>query len=141
GSAVGRRRVSCWNVAARRPIVILIGGQSNAANTAELDASNRPFATDKEIFNLNLDNGRCYPAENPLLRSDGNLQGSALPPPPHLTEARMSRRVLLVPTAIAGTVIEEWAPPSGHYWKRLVTAVRLLDRRGLQPHLVLWHQG
>jgi hypothetical protein len=141
GSTVGRRRVTCSYVAARRPVVILIAGQSNGANTAELDASNRAFATDKPIFNLNLADGRCYRAENPLLGADGNLQGFALPLAAQLIEARIARRVLLVPTALAGTVIEEWAPPYGHHWKRLVTSLRLLDRMGLRPHLFLWHQG
>ena len=141
GNPVRRRRVSCNHVAARRPVVIIIAGQSNAANTAELDASNRPFATDKPIFNLNLADGRCYRAENPLLGSDGDLQGFALPLAAQLIEARIFRRVLLVPTALAGTVIEEWAPPQGHHWKRLITSVRLLERIGLRPHLFLWHHG
>src|SRR5262245_33235679 len=141
GSPVGRRRVSCRYVAARRPVVIVIAGQSNASNTADLDSGNRAFATDKPIFNLNLADGRCYRAENPLLGSDGELQGFALPLAAQLIEARIFRRVLLVPTALAGTGMEEWAPPRGHHWKRLATSVRLLDRMGLRPHLFLWHHG
>jgi Carbohydrate esterase, sialic acid-specific acetylesterase len=141
GNPAGREQVRCAYVAARRPAVILIAGQSNAANTAELDRDGRPFRVDRPIFNFNFVNERCYRAENPLLGAEGPYQSFGLPLAAQLIDARIFRRVLLVPIAVAGTLIEEWAPPSGHHWVRFRRSVASLDRLGLQPHFILWHHG
>jgi hypothetical protein len=127
-------------IAALKPAVIFVAGQSNAANTAELDGNGRAFQTDLPVYNLNFADGKCYRAENPLLGSDGIYQGFALPLASLLIDAKVFRRILIVPISVSGTYIEEWRP-GGHYWDRFVKAVSLLKQMGLQPDFVLWHQG
>ena len=141
GNSAGRREVPCASLAELRAAVILISGQSNAANRADLDSDGRAFRIDRPIFNFNFADEKCYRAENPLLGADGPYQSFALPLAAQLIDARIFRRVLLVPIAVAGTLIEEWAPPSGHHWVRFSRSVAGLNRLGLQPHFILWHQG
>jgi hypothetical protein len=140
GDPSGRPQVPCAQIAALKPVVILVAGQSNAANTAEPDAYGKVFRTDKSIYNLLFTNGACYRAENPLLGADGVYQSFALPLAARLIDAGIYQRVLLVPISVSGTLVEEWAP-SGHYWNRFTKAIAALDQIGLGPDFVLWHQG
>ena len=141
GDPIGRKQVDCTYLATGGSAVILIAGQSNAANSADLDNNGRPFHVDGPIFNFNLADEKCYRAENPLLGADGPYQSFALPLAAHVIDAGIFHRVLLVPIAVASTLIEEWAPPSGHHWVRFSRSVASLNRLGLQPHFILWHQG
>jgi hypothetical protein len=141
GNPAGREQVPCAYLAARRTAVILIAGQSNAANTAEFDSDGRSFRANRPIFNFSFADEKCYRAENPLLGADGPYQSFGLPLAAQLIDARIFRRVLIVPIAVAGTLIEQWAPPSGHHWVRFSRSIASLNRLRLRPHFILWHQG
>ena len=140
GDFSGRPQVPCAQIAALKPAVILVAGQSNAANTAERDHNGQVFRTDKPIYNLLFVNSTCYRAENPLLGADGTYQSFALPLASQLIDANIFGRVLIVPISVSGTMIEEWTP-SGHYWSRFTKAIASLDEIGLRPDFVVWHQG
>lgn len=110
------------------PLVLLVTGQSNAAN----HGSSRAAAAGFTFFR-----GSCYPASDPLPGSSGT-RGSMwtrLIPLLHT-----DRPVLLVPVAIGNTRIEEWAP-GGMLNDMLVMALNRLRDHGLKPDFVLVVQG
>ena len=57
-----RVRASRGNIQWGRTAVMLIFGQSNGANSREI-----PYAPRNRIFNLNVFDGHCYVARDPLL--------------------------------------------------------------------------
>jgi hypothetical protein len=110
------------------PLVLLVTGQSNAANYG----SSRAAAAGFTFFR-----GSCYPASDPLPGSSGT-RGSMwtrLIPLLHT-----DRPILLVPVAIGSTRIEEWGP-GGMLNDMLVMAVNRLHDQGLKPDFVLVVQG
>ena len=141
GNTAGRQEVSCAAIASQpRLAVLLIAGQSNAANGAAFDGNGRAFQTTPLIYNLNVGNGKCYAAKDPLLGADGPSQAFARPLAAYLVESGLYHNVLLVPIAISATLIEEWVP-SGHHWPRFTIAISQLNQLGLRPTVILWHQG
>ncbi len=115
--------------------VLLILGQSNAANTLDSTTEGRDGAV-----NFNLFNGKCYRAQDPLLgasNSGGNfatLLGNLLIDRGHY------KTVILAPIAVGGTYIAQWAP-GGEHSPRITTAIQRLKEARLEPTHVLWHQG
>jgi hypothetical protein len=154
GDPTGREEVSCTGIPRGGLAVILIAGQSNAANSARSDADGRYFSTARPVYNLNIGDGKCYVAKNPLLGSDAALDASgkpigqsfALPLASALIDGGLYERVLLVPIAVSGTLIEQWIPspprtPGAAFFNRFLAAIDLLERTGLRPTFILWHQG
>jgi hypothetical protein len=154
GDPTGREEVSCNGIPRAGLAVIIIAGQSNASNSARPDADGRYFSTARPIYNLNIGDGKCYVAKNPLLGSDAMLdangkpmgQSFALPVASALIEGGHYERVLLVPIAVSGSLIEQWTPspprtPGAAFFNRFVAAIDLLERTGLRPTFILWHQG
>ena len=124
------------------------------ANSASADAHGRYYATTKPVYNLNIGDGKCYVAENPILGADAALDASqrpidqsfALPLAAALIEGGLFTHVLLVPISVSGTLIEQWTPspprtPGAPHFKRFVAAIEHLKHAGLAPTFVLWHQG
>jgi hypothetical protein len=115
--------------------VILTLGQSNAANFGET-----PYAPKHDVVNFNLHDGSCYRARDPLLGTSGIGGNVATLLANMLIERRSFDRIIVVPIAIAGSTIEQWAD-GGRFNQRIVTAIRRLFDAGLRPTYVLWHQG
>ena len=154
GDPTGRERVSCANIPRTALAVILIAGQSNASNSVPADANGKHYSTQNPVFSLNIGDGKCYVAKNPLLGTDSRLdannqpsgQSFALPLASALIDAGLYERVLLVPIAVSGTLIEQWIPspprtPGASLFNRFVSATNYLKGVGLTPTFVLWHQG
>lgn len=141
-SSVGRQRISCSYVASLDGLgVILVAGQSNAANNAQADADGKFYATGSPVYNLSIDDSRCYLAKEPLLGTNGDGQSFALPLADDLIRAGVFKAVLLVPIAVGSTYIEQWRPSANYLFARFDAAIRDLKDVGLQPSLILWHQG
>jgi hypothetical protein len=130
----GRREIPCRNDA-KQVAVLLVVGQSNASNT--LDATITP---PQGVGNFNMNNGKCYGAEEPLLGTT-NLGGNfATRLASRLIERGDYAAVMLAPIAVGGTYIEEWAV-GGRLNGRIVLAVERMQAAGLTATHVLWHQG
>jgi hypothetical protein len=141
-STEGRQSVSSSSVASLDGLgVILVAGQSNAANSAEADADGKYYTSSSPVYNLNIDDTKCYIAKAPLLGTNGGEQAFALPLADGLIEAGIFKAVLLVPIAVSGSFIEQWRPSADFLFKRFDTAINELRNIGLQPSLILWHQG
>ncbi len=129
-----REEIACGSLK-RDAAVILIMGQSNAANHGE--TRYRPHG---EVYNFDWMSGRCYRAEDPLLGATGD--GGT--PWTRLGEALVGRgvlsQVLLVTVAVGGTSIHAWVGENGPA-AHAVAAASKLRRHGLEITHVLWQQG
>lgn len=148
GDPTGRQEIPCADIPAstNRLGVILVAGQSNAANSAARSSSGQFFTSNSPIYNLNIGNDKCYTTRNPILGADGAGQAFVYPLASYLIDAGIYDRVLIVPVAVSGTLIEQWIPaqwraPDAQHFKRIQSAINRLSTLGLRPTLFLWHQG
>lgn len=134
----GRREVPCAPFAGdsdprRRPVLLTLG-QSNSANSGETKHVAR-----EGVLNLNLHDGRCYHAEDPLLGPGGDGGSVWTRLGDQLIESG-AEQVLIVGIGIGGSEIARWAP-GGDLHVRVEHAARVLEEMNIRPTHVLWHQG
>jgi hypothetical protein len=115
--------------------VLLILGQSNAANHGQ-----GRFAAGPQVCNFNPFNGRIYPAADPLLGATGGGGSPWCAMSDALIARGFADEILLVPVAVGGSTVADWAPggPRNH---RLMYALDRLAKHGSAPTHILWHQG
>jgi hypothetical protein len=112
-------------------------GQSTTANHDQVTYS----ATNSKSQNFNTYDGAIYSGDSPLLGCSG-LSGNWMPRcSDKMLTAGMFQRVIMVPTAVGGTVISQWRPTGGAMWQRVLAAKARLDYRGLTPTFITWMQG
>lgn len=117
------------------PLVILTGGQSNAANSLSDPVDAAPSRRAYMFFR-----GRCYPLSDPLLgATDG--RGSLWTALGHRLAVETGRAVVFVNAAVGATTCADWLEPRSGYFERMRRAVEDAARQGLRPHLILWSQG
>ena len=118
----------------RRTAVILIAGQSNAANSgAQRHSTRYPDRV------LNFVGGRCYVAASPLLGSTGFAGESWTLLADQLIDAGAFDHVILAPVAVGASSVEQWAK-GGALNTTMIPLVQDLTTRYRVTH-VLWHQG
>lgn len=122
---------ACPDTRSERVAVLLIAGQSNAANYG------RGNKVDDDPRVLNFYSGKCFIARDPLLGATGERQS----PWPRAAQKLLVRfdKVVIVTTAIGGTGITKWV--DGDIHQRLVDKIVEAKRAGLSPTHFLWHQG
>jgi len=114
--------------------VILIAGQSNAANSgAKRHTTRYPDRV------LNFVAGRCFVAASPLLGSNGFAGEYWTPLGDQLIESGAFDRVILAPVAVGGSRVAQWAS-GGDLNATMKPLVAALVSRYRVTH-VLWHQG
>jgi hypothetical protein len=114
--------------------VILIAGQSNAANSgAERHATRYPDRV------LNFVAGRCFVAASPLLGTNGFAGELWTPLADKLIESGAFDKVILAPLAVGATKVAQWAE-GGDVNATMKPLVEALVSRYRITH-VLWHQG
>ena len=126
--------VSCAEVAATHPLVLLVLGQSNAGNHGAL-----PSHTAEPV--TLIAEGKCIRATGPL--PGGTGQGGSIWQhlPALLSSQREPRSVALSVLAVNATSIEDWTHPSSPLRERLSAHVASMCHLDLAPTLVLWQQG
>lgn len=114
--------------------VLLVLGQSNAANTGETKYRSTCIGA------LNFYEGKFYTLEDPLkgANGDGGSVWSRLCD--ILLQNGMARVVVIAPVAIGGTYIGQWKP-GGMYNHLITEAIFSLELKGLTITHILWHQG
>lgn len=116
-------------------LVIVTGGQSNAAN-ALLD----PLPADPAAQAFMMYDGHCYRLRDPVLGATehgGSLWtglGSAL-------WRATGRPVVFINGAVGGSRLGDWLDDRSRYRQRLVAEVALAQEAGLVPDYVMWMQG
>ncbi|PHV13347.1 sialate O-acetylesterase [Chitinimonas sp. BJB300] len=131
--APAKSELVCADLAKQQPVVLLVLGQSNAANHAELgDASYIPLNIVKD--------GRCYSSTAPL--PGGTGRGASLWPhvSQYLGHQLGGRPLVYALIAIESTPIADWVGngPLQQHWQQQLGQ---LAATGLTPSLVLWQQG
>src|ERR1700733_9082827 len=117
-----------------RTAVLLIAGQSNAANSAaQRHQTRHPDRV------LNFMGGRCYVAASPLLGSTGFVGEPWTLMADELIEQGAFDRVVLAPVAVGGSNIAQWAK-GGALNMSMIPLVQDLVTHYRVTH-VLWHQG
>lgn len=133
--------ISCAELRAERPLLVLVMGQSNAGNHGGL----APTTSAVKPINV-LYEGRCYLAHAPLPGATG--AGASLWPllEQELITARagpawLQRPRVYAVIAVESTRINDWSgdgTPLNKYWRAQLGKLR---GDGWQPSLVLWQQG
>ena len=126
--------VSCSEVAASRPLVLLALGQSNAANHGS------PERAVREPIMLIAD-GRCIRAVDPLPGGTG-IGGSIWRRlPDALRSAGIEQPIVISILAVDASSINEWTRQESALRQRLVEHLASLRGLRLLPDFVLWQQG
>lgn len=122
----------CVSLGAQRPIVLLVLGQSNAANHGSSSVRSAPIP-----FFLH---GRCYAVRDPL--PGGSGEGASLWPlvAVELGGQLRGRPLLFAQLAVENTTIDDWTRP-GPLHQALRAELASLAQAGLAVDLVLWQQG
>jgi hypothetical protein len=131
----GRIRVSRADVLQGRTAVILIFGQSNGANSGDT-----PYIPRNRVFNLNVFDGQCYAARDPLLGATESRGNFATRMADMLIEQNYLDTIVLVPISVGGSRIEEWTTGGARHRRLQIAIKRVIDQELVFTH-VLWHQG
>ena len=117
-----------------RTAVILIAGQSNAANSAaQRHGARHPDRA------FNFVGGRCYVAASPLLGASGLAGESRTLLADRLLDADAFDRVILAPVAVGSSTVEQWAK-GGAVNESMLPLLQDVTMRYRVTH-VLWHQS
>ena len=114
--------------------VILVFGQSNAANTGETK-----YEPSGPVYNYNFLDGKCYVARDPLLGAQGQSGSVWSRMADGLVASGVYDKVLLVPFSVGSTLVKNWA--SGELSVSLAQMIRDATANGIAFTHVLWHQG
>jgi hypothetical protein len=117
-----------------RTAVLLIAGQSNAANSgAQRHSTRHPDRV------LNFMGGRCYVAASPLLGSNGFAGEYWTLMADELIDSGAFDRVILAPVAVGGSNIAQWAKGGALNTSMIPLVQDLVTHYRVTG--VLWHQG
>ena len=125
--------VNCRDLNAKRLMVALVLGQSNAANHGETRAS-----VPENVYSFY--HGQCYRAQDPLPGASGSGGSVWTRLGPKIVKARWYDAVLFVPLGVESTAVAQWAQP-GPLQQMLALSIDSLRQHGLVITHVLWHQG
>lgn len=113
--------------------VLLLAGQSNAANFQ----GQRYQGEGGHV--INFFDGRCYAAASPLLGAGGKFGESWTLLGNRLVAARLYRTVILIPAAVGGSTVAQWA--AGGALNRMLMALLRQVRPQYRITAILWQQG
>lgn len=116
-------------------VVVVTGGQSNAANSYD---SAPPADHNAQTFMFY--DGKCYKLQSPVLGASGEAD-SLWPSLGDKLSTKVGRPVVFINGAISGTQIGDWLDDRSRYLERLAHQILLARSLGFKPNFVLWIQG
>lgn len=134
----GATEVSCTQLTAHKPLVLLALGQSNAGNHGA-PSSIASASTMKPI--TMIWDGKCIQAHDPLPGATG--RGASIWPrlvtllQPDLGD----RPIVVAELALDASTIEEWTRATSPLRSRLASQLASMKQLGMPPDAVLWQQG
>ncbi|NGP53673.1 sialate O-acetylesterase [Thioalkalivibrio sp. XN8] len=138
--AIGRLVADASKTEAKCPVqtdklgVLLVIGQSNAANHAEYKYQSSELAGVYNYFD-----GKCYEASSPLLGSTGRGGEWLSRVASHLVSRGVYEEVVVVSSAITSTPVARWA--AGNDLNEMLRSVVANVRPIYRVTDVVWHQG
>lgn len=133
GDTQGREMVACREFVGKKPLVLLVLGQSNVANGALGEYV--PLHRVGNFFD-----GQCFVARNPLLGASGERASVVLDFADAAVNQGLYDSALIINLAKQGSSVYNWAR-HGDLRPLLVHALGQLKEQGLAVNLVLYHQG
>lgn len=130
--AAGAQTVAC-SALRKDPIVLLVLGQSNAANHGE-------SAPGGAAVQLVSPQG-CLVAVDPLPGATGREASIWTRLPAALQSRGVTRPLVLGLVALDGVAAQPWVESNSPLRRRLLLVVEAMQRQGLPPQFVLWQQG
>jgi hypothetical protein len=122
----------CREVLGPKPVVLLVLGQSNAANHAGQASAAATVVA--------IQHGRCYVVLEPLPGATGRGGSVWSRLMPMLASGLAPRRVAFAILAVDSTTIADWTAPTA-LRDRLVGEIRSMADAGIEVSAVLWQQG
>lgn len=136
-SAVGRTQRDPRIIAGEDTAVFIVAGQSHVGNYA---TGTFTPTNGSKLDNLNIIDGGVYAAADPALGTDGTGAHWPYRMADAMITAGMYDRVILVPIALNGTAVAEWAP-GGAYSSKLTVAFARCAALSLPVTGVIWQLG
>jgi hypothetical protein len=130
----GKKEVACPPPQAQETGVLLVLGQSNAANYGQ-----RKFTTQYPQNVVNYFNGRCYVASSPLLGATGHGGEFITPLADELIATGTYKHIVIIAAAVGGASISRWGR-HGDLNKSLIARVKKVQQE-FPITEVIWHQG
>jgi hypothetical protein len=128
--------IPCDGLAARHPFVVLVLGQSNAANHGALPDGDHLLPAVAVAVD-----GRCVQVRDPLPGATG-AGGSIWS---HLAAGQpqgvRGRPWLFSVLAVESTTVDDWTRPDSPLRRQLIDRLAALKRQGLAVDAVFWQQG
>ena len=116
-------------------IVLVTGGQSNAAN-----AFADPLVPPADSGALMMLAGRCYPLRDPVLGATGDRGSLWTGLGPALARTA-GRPVIFINGAVGGSQLGDWADARSGYVRHLAGEVAAARKAGVVADKVIWIQG
>jgi lysophospholipase L1-like esterase len=130
--------VPCASLRVAKPLVLLVLGQSNAANHGEIGNLSGPLdmvaAHDKGP-------ATCHRVGDPLPGGTGGGHSVWSRLPAALSQAGLTRPLVVGLLGVDATSIENWTDASSPLPTRMQSLARQMTAAGLAPDLVLWQHG
>jgi hypothetical protein len=131
-----RVEIDCSKILdSNRKAIILIAGQSNAANSTNYKYT--PKNSDK-IYNYNFFDGKCYKSLDPLLGTSYSGGSSWNLLADKLLEDNIFDEVMLIPVAVGNTSIDDW---NQKLFFRIENSIKDLRDKNIEISHIFWHQG
>lgn len=125
--------LNCATLKSAHLMVVLILGQSNAANHGLSPASAGAKA-------FSFFQGHCYVAQDPLPGATGEGGSVWTRLAPQLIQAGIADQVLFVPLAVESTTVAAWNQDA-RLRSHLLSTLQELQTQGLPVTHIFWHQG
>lgn len=127
-------RVDCARFRAARPLVLLVLGQSNAANHGEPTPGGSPAV-------WMMDAGSCSISADPLPGATGTGGSVWSWLPDRLAALGIARPVLIQLLAVDASSMDDWVRLDSPLRQRLLATLTANASTGTAPDLVLWQHG
>jgi len=117
----------------KKPLIILIFGQSNVANTvSQKSQTNLPI--------LNFYQGKLYRAKDPLLGATGQRGSLWISTAKKLLDISDYKEIILINTARSNSSVKDWLP-QGKFYDTLKSSYHALNNLNLPPQVIVFGQG
>jgi HAMP domain-containing protein len=130
--------IPCASLKIAKPWVLLVLGQSNAANHGEIGALAGPV--DMVAHNAS-GTASCHRVFDPLPGGTGGGHSLWSRLPLALAQAGVNRPIVLGLLGVDASSVEDWTDDSSPLPARLQTLARQMTAAGFAPDLVLWQHG